>query len=223
MPIDEGLDNVFSLSMVHIERLYSEWYFGFGFLPPPKNDHSPYTTWLGYNRPKGDLRPGGGIKKPKGFVGFAAKLRSEVAARLGVGLKGIRVLVVFLDADNDGDTDAYVAFATDRTKGGKFRWTLYLDGGGVYSKAESSVLPVPSRRDLCVLPPSVIAPTNGFCRLVRFDVAPTFVILDGTGSPTKVRDAITDILSHRIEKLPCVEIGMEDEDIEYRRDKDLAQ
>ena len=33
--------------------------------------------------------------------------------------------------------------------------------------------------------------------------------LDGKGSPTKVRDAITNVLTHRIEKLPCIEIREE--------------
>ena len=188
---------------ISIERLYGESYGGFDFKPAKRE------YWFNFRSPKGDLRPGGGIVKPNGFDAFAAKLRREAAASVDVGPGSIRVFAVFLDADNDGDADAYVAFATDRTKGGNFRWTLYLNNEGGYSKAEAPVFPVPERRELCELAPSVVSPTNGFCRVVRFDVEPTFLILDGKGSPTKVRDAITNVLTHRIEKLPCIEIREE--------------
>ena len=199
-----AFDEVFAGDTVcGIERLYGESYSGFDFKPAKRE------YWFNFRSPKGDLRPGGGIVKPDGFDAFAARLRREVAGRLDVSLESIRFFSVFLDADNDGDADAYVAFATDRTKGGKFRWTLYLNNGGGYSKAEASVFPVPARKELCGLAPSVVAHTNGICRVIRFDVEPTFLILDGKGSPTKVRDAITNVLTHRIEKLPCVEIDEE--------------
>lgn len=199
-----AFDEVFADDTVFgIERLYGESYSGFDFKP------SRREYWFNYRSPRGDLRPCGGIVKPEGFDEFAAILRREIELRFGESLRSIRVLAVFLDADNDGDADAYVAFATDRTKGGNFRWTLYLNNEGEYTKAEAPVFPVPERRELCELAPSVVSPTNGFCRVVRFDVEPTFLILDGKGSPTKVRDAITNVLTHRIEKLPCIEIREE--------------
>jgi hypothetical protein len=194
--------------LLSIERMYSEWYFGYDFKPPKHHARNPYTTWFGYPCPKGNLRLGGGVACPDDFCLFAERLRRMVAGHAGAARR-IRVLSVFLDADNDGDADAYVAFATDRTKGGNFRWTLYLNNEGGYTKAEAPVFPVPERRELCELAPSVVSPTNGFCRVVRFDVEPTFLMLDGKGSPTKVRDAITNVLTHRIEKLPCIEIREE--------------
>ena len=184
--------------MVKIERLYGEKYKGFDFEP------SQREYWFNFRRPKGDLRPGGGVAEPAGFTAFADGYRRDVKARTGAE-KGGSVFAVFLDADNDGDADCYVSSDAEGDKDGKYSWTLYMNRDGVLGRAAEPIFPVAARRELCELPPSVVAATNGFCRVVRFDVNPFFVILDGKGSSTKVRDAITHHLAHRIEKLPCTE------------------
>ena len=186
-----------------VERLYPEWYFGFDFRPPPPDPHGPHTTWFGYQQPKGDLRLGGGVVKPDCFDALAAEYRKGVKAKRGIVGK-VDVYAVFLDVDNDGHVDCYVSSSAEELDGGKCPWTLYVNRDGALAKADAPVYPVPSKKELCVLPPVVTARKSGFCRVVRFDVNPIFIVLDGTGSPTKVRDAITNVMAHRIEKLECV-------------------
>lgn len=187
--------------VVSIERLYPEWYFGYEFKPPPDDPHSPYTTWCGYSKPKGDLRRGG-VEQPKGFGAFASEYRRDVKVRTGVKEK-VTVYAVFLDADNDGDADCYVSSSAEGDGKGKYSWTLYLSGEGGYSKAKAAVHPVRDKNCKCELKPKATGRRDSFCRLVRFDVDPTFMLLDEEMSPSAVRDAITNILSHRIEKLEC--------------------
>ena len=201
-PIEPSLDAMFRLEdVVLIERLYSEWYYGFDFSPAQPDPHSPYTTWGGYSKPKGDLRRGG-VEQPKGFGAFASEYRRDVKVRTGVKEK-VTVYAVFLDADNDGDADCYVSSSAEGDGKGKYSWTLYLSGEGGYSKAKAAVHPVRDKNCKCELKPKATGRRDSFCRLVRFDVDPTFMLLDEETSPSAVRDAITNILSHRIEKLEC--------------------
>ena len=202
--ISPDMESVFSnCDVSKVERLYPEWYFGFDFRPPAPDPHSPYTTWLGYQRPKGDLRPGGGVVKPDCFDVLASRHRSSIKARKGI-TSTVDVLAVFLDADNDGKTDCYVSSSAEEADAGKFVWTLHVNRDGVLTPAKDAVYPVAEKKELCALPATAKLGKDGFCRVVRFDVNPIFVLLDGSGSPTKVRDSITDIMAHRIEKLECV-------------------
>ena len=119
--------------------------------------------------------------------------------------RGVTVFAVHLDADNDGDADCYVSSDAERTEDGKFRWTLFLRDGKTLASASESVYPVESRRELCRLKPQVSASKDSFCRIIRFDVDPLFMVLDDSVGKTAIRDAITEYDTHRIEKLVCVE------------------
>ena len=188
-----------------IERLYPEWYFGYDFKPPKDVPHSVYTQRMPYKLPKGDLRRGGGIGSPKDFAIFVREYRHEVKNRKRQSGK-VTVYVVFLDADNDGDGDCYVSSDIERTTGNKYGWTLYLCRDGRFEKAKADVYPIESRKELCKLSVAANVDKRSFCRVIRYDVEPTFVILDENDlSKSKVRDSITDYYAHRIEKLACEE------------------
>ena len=193
-----------SNNVVSIERLYPEWYFGFEFKPPPDVPHSVYTQRMPYTLPKGDLRHGGGIACPKDFDAFVAEYRSKVKIR--TGKEKVVVYAVFLDADNDGDGDCYITSDAEQLQNGVFCWTLYLWQGVRFSASGQEVFPVAARKDLGSLSPVVDAEKMAFCRVIRYDASPTFLIL-GTQNEGKpmVRTAMLDYHSHRIEKLDCVE------------------
>ena len=116
----------------------------------------------------------------------------------------VSVYVVFLDADNDGDADFYITSDLDKGESGDYDWNLYLQQDGSYILPKKIVWPVPERKDLCGLPSNVSASKMDFCRVLRLDVDPTFLIIDDD-KKTQVRDAIMDNNTHRVEKLPCRE------------------
>ena len=187
-----------------IERLYPEWYFGYDFKPPRDVPHNPQTIRMPYRLPKGDLRRGGGIIAADDFAVFVEEYRRKVKMKLGDKSR-VTVFAVHLDADNDGDADCYVASNVERTDDGKFKWALYLRSGKTLSNAFEVVYPVENHRELCKLNPQVSASKDSFCRIIRFDVDPLFLILDDNAKGTAIRDAITGYETHRIEKLVCVE------------------
>ncbi len=190
--------------VVSIERLYPEWYFGFDFKPPKDVPYSVYTQRMPYKLPQGDLRHGGGIGCPKDFAAFVAEYRREVKTRRGTK-DSVTIYAVFLDAANDGHGDCYVSSSLETTAGGECSWSLYICNGGLFSKAKEAVFPV-TRKELCKLPDTVNAGKTSFCRVIRYDVPPIFVLLNKEGqAQSRVRDAITDHYAHRIEKLSCVE------------------
>ncbi len=190
--------------VVSIERLYPEWYFGFDFKPPKDVPYSVHTQRMPYKLPQGDLRHGGGIGCPKDFAAFVTEYRREVKTRRGTK-DSVTIYAVFLDADNDGDGDCYVSSSLETTAGGECSWSLYICNGGLFSKAKEAVFPV-TRKELCKLPDTVNAGKTSFCRVIRYDVPPIFVLLNKEGqAQSRVRDAITDHYAHRIEKLSCVE------------------
>lgn len=190
--------------VVSIERLYPEWYFGFDFRPPPDVPHCPVTLRPPYRQPKGDLRRGGGMIAADDFAVFVEEYRRKVKMKTGDKSK-VSVYAVHLDADNDGDADCYVSSDAERTDDGKFSWTLFLRNGEKLSRASESVYPVESRRELCRLNSQVSASKDSFCRIIRFDVDPLFMVLDDSIGKTAIRDTITEYDTHRIEKLVCVE------------------
>ena len=205
--ITPSLDFAFrGREVTRIERLNTEYYLGFDFRPPSDADHNPHGLQLPYKPPKGDLRPGGGVVAPPGFAAFVARYRDEVRRRRGTPTGKLSVYAVFLDADNDGAADCYVTSDAARVSEGVYDWELYLDWEGTLEKADEEIHPDEGNPELCVLKPSVRAGKRAFCRVLRYDALPTFVVLDAESSAkTKVRDAIIPYSAHRIEKLDCIE------------------
>ena len=191
-------------NVVSIERLYPEWYFGYDFRPPKDIPHNPQTMRPPYRQPRGDLRRGGGMIAADDFAVFVEEYRRKVKMKTGDKSK-VTVYAVHLDADNDGDADCYVSSDAEQTDDGKFRWTLFLRNGKTLSRTSESVYPVESRRELCRLNPQVAASKDSFCRIIRFDINPLFMVLDDSVGKTAIRDTITKYDTHRIEKLVCVE------------------
>lgn len=185
-----------------IERLYPEWYFGFDFKPPKDIPHNPYRERPPYVNPKGDFRVGGGIQEPPKFAEFAERYRQTKIQKFGADNNSDAVYAVFLDADNDGDTDFYVTTDLDKLDGDDYSWELYVQHGGEFVKAMDVVYPVTSRKELCGLPPTVKSSQTSFCRVVRLDVEPFFLIVDKE-KKNQVRDAIMNSFAHRVEKLAC--------------------
>lgn len=188
--------------IVGMERLYHEWYFGFDFSSPRDTPHNPQTRRPPYRYPKGNPSFGGGMEEPPGFIEFANRYRQEKKREYAADNRAVAVYAVFLDADNDGDADCYVASELDKLEDGIYAWELYTQHGEEFSMANDIVYPVESRKDLCGLPPVAMAPMKSFCRVVRLDVEPIFLIIDKI-QKDQVRNTIMDINVHRVEKLRC--------------------
>lgn len=127
--------------------------------------------------------------------------------------------VVYLDADNDGDTDCYVA----RGRGtDELDWKLYLNEQGDFRRAEKTIWHNKARRyGFTAIEPEVRAATNAFYRAVFRDGEPAVLVVgkDETGfysqSERRYRDKfgegeIMDLgwtirhpCFHGIERLPC--------------------
>ena len=205
-PITPDFDTVFKGDGVKsVERLCAEWYFGFDFKPLEPVPHDPRALWQPYRLPRGDLRPGGGVGEPSGFKAFLPKYREEVRMRLELGSKKIKVLAVFLDADNDGEADCYVANDAERRPDGAFPWTLYLTRKGALSAATSSVAPVPGHEDIPTLPPTTRAGASSFCRVLCYRANPYFVIQDDKAPKNLVHYQLFLFDTQRVEKLDCRE------------------
>lgn len=203
--IEPDFDEVFrGDDICLVEHIYPEWYFGYDFNLPKITSRNPHTCKPPYTRPKGDLRIGGGICEPDGFVNFVNRYRMACKNKAAGEQNPVSVYVVFLDADNDGDADFYITSDLDKGESGDYDWNLYLQQDGSYILPKKIVWPVPERKDLCGLPSNVSASKMDFCRVLRLDVDPTFLIIDDD-KKTQVRDAIMDNNTHRVEKLPCRE------------------
>ena len=144
------------------------------------------------------------MKEDDGFGAFVEEYRRKVK-RNAVGRNKVTVYAVHLDVDNDGDADCYVSSDAERTDDGRFKWSLFLRRGKTLSTALKVVYPLENHKELCKLNPQVIANRDSFCRVIRFDVNPMFVILDDNTERSVIRDTITGYETHRVEKLVCVE------------------
>ncbi len=195
-------------NVTRIERLYAEWYFGFSFTPPVKEKGSPYTMRMPYTLPRGNLSVGGGVRAPENFSRFADEYRDREKRRFGrVGDK-VTVYAIFLDADNDGDADCFVASNAEKLEDEILSWTLYVQDDGCLRKANAPVASDPVSGRGRALRNEVRAGKMSFCRIVSYDKLPSFIVLDdatGQGLPKMVRGIVTDYCTHSIEKLACVE------------------
>ena len=197
-PITQGLDAVFLAEpLARIERLYSESFSGFEFRPVPE---SLVIVWRGgYKHPK----PMPVSDAPDGFGAFAASFKKEAQMRSGA-TNDVPIYAVFLDADNDGHADCYMTSEADCVEKDVYRWFLYKNAAGKFVKARDAVHPVAGRDDLPTLNPGVLARKDAFCRIIRFDVPPTYIVLDAAKvEKGMVKKTITYRWTHSIEKLPC--------------------
>ena len=196
--VSPSLDDVFfSSSSVGLRRMYPESYKGFSF------DFVPQKAWFGgYEFPK----PIGSVKAPEKFHAFLSSFQKETQIRSGV-TNDVSVFAVLLDANNDGLTDCYLSSSVDGISKDVYRWALYVNEKGVLEKAGEKVKSVPHRDDLPSLEPNVEARKDAFCRVVRFDAPPTYIVLDESKvARGLVKKTITDRLTHSIEKLPAEEV-----------------
>ena len=161
-----------------------------------------------------DMARQGGRRVPRSIrPGMADKLIASVRRDcLRCGARDFRSdrtsgHAFFLSAGNDGTFACYVATQHDTICEDRFLWHLWLRSGDRMESVNDTVNLKPQECGALCLQPTVEAGTNSFFSVLRFSSPSSFLILDGKGSPTKVRDAITNVLTHRIEKLPCVEIG----------------
>ncbi len=126
--------------------------------------------------------------------------------------------VVYLDADNDGDTDCYVA----RGRGtDELDWKLYLNERGDFRRAEKTIWQNKARRyGFTAVEPEVRAATNAFYRVVATEGEPSVIVVrkDGEGyysqserkfrgefSPGEIfglEETIRHPCFHAIERLP---------------------
>lgn len=192
--IDPNLDTIFyKENVLRIARLYSEGYQGYNF------KYTPATDWFGYKYPK----PIPVSDAPDGFSGFAASYKKEAQMRAGA-TNDVPIYAVFLDADNDGHADCYMTSEADCVEKDVYRWFLYKNAVGKFAKARDAVHPVAGRDDLPTLNPRVLARKDAFCRIIRFDVPPTYIVLDAAKvEKGMVKKTITYRWTHSIEKLPC--------------------
>ena len=179
--------------------MYPESYKGFSF------DFVPQKAWFGgYEFPK----PIGSVKAPEKFHAFLSSFQKETQIRSGV-TNDVSVFAVLLDANNDGLTDCYLSSSVDGISKDVYRWALYVNEKGVLEKAGEKVKSVPHRDDLPSLEPNVEARKDAFCRVVRFDAPPTYIVLDESKvARGLVKKRITDRLTHSIEKLPAEEVPL---------------
>lgn len=111
--------------------------------------------------------------RPYPFDVFVNQYRQEVKMRLNVNRK-VTVYAVFLDADNDGDIDAYVSSDVEKDGNGKYIWTLYLNGRNKFRKATATCWfnrnPTLNRIAFCVeaVDPVEVAGRNSFYRITRY-------------------------------------------------------
>lgn len=197
-----SLDDVFLANEAsRVERIYPETFKGFDF------HYVPQKTWFhGYRFPC----PIGLIVPPERFNTFLFSFQKELQIRSGE-THDVTVLAVLLDADNNGLTDCYLTSSVDRVAEDSYRWTLFMNENGELKKAVGTVSPDSRRKDLPVLEPVVVARKDAFCRVVRFDSAPSYIVLDAAKIRSGVvKKTITDRLTHSIEKLPTMKVESRD-------------
>ena len=159
----------------------------------------------------------GGARKPLGFDTFVRRYRANVTRRVGA-TRPVVVKAVFLDADNDGQTDFYVTSDAEREGAENFRWHLYLNRQGEFSPAVGRVWINRDVRYLVgVLDPVVVAPMNSFFRVAlyacdhecRLYFKPVFLVVDNVKGEM-VNRAYRDLVPMEIQaKRPVVRNGQD--------------
>ena len=159
----------------------------------------------------------GGARKPLGFDMFVRRYCANVTRRVGA-TRPVVVKVVFLDADNDGQTDFYVTSDAEREGAENFRWHLYLNRKGEFSPAVGRVWINRDVRYLVgVLDPVVVAPMNSFFRVAlyacdheyRLYFKPVFLVVDNVKGEM-VNRAYRDLVPMEIQaKRPVVRNGQD--------------
>lgn len=196
VPCTPSFDAVFFANVTaRVERLYSEIFRGFDFKYKARKD------WFGYQFPKLIVK----LDPPRGFDALIATYKEEAKLRADEGTD-VKIYVIFLDADNNGCLDCYITSSADKVSDTTYRWTLFLNSDGELHKSTAKVYPAEKRQDLLCLEQSVVASKAAFCRVVSFDIPPTYMVLDASKiSDGVVKKMITRRYTHSVEKLPCVE------------------
>lgn len=196
VPFSPSFDAVFfTNSNARVERLYSETFRGFDFKYKPRKD------WFGYQF----LKPIEKLSLPGDFDAFISAYKKDAQMR-AEGSVDVRVYAIFLDADNDGRVDCYITSSADKVSDANYRWTLFVNIDGALLKPTAKVCLTENRQDLPCLATSVVAKKDAFCRVISFDIPPTYMVLNASNiNEGVVRKTITRRYTHSVEKLPCVE------------------
>lgn len=198
-------EELFSGAAERLERAYSCFYIGSELKPKSMDPGCEFKA----------LRKGAEFEDGM-FALLKELMREGPSATNDVG----KVChVVYLDADNDGDTDCYVARgeATD-----VMRWRLYLNEHGTFRRAQETIWHNKARQyGFTAIEPEVQASTKSFYRAVFHDGEPTVIVVGqdekgfysqserkyrGSFSEGKIMDldyTIRHPCFHGIERLPA--------------------
>ena len=195
---------LFSGAAERLERAYSCFYYG--------SELKPRSM-----APDCAFRP---LRKGAAFEDGMYRLLTEILSPTPSETNSVEDCchVVYLDADNDGDTDCYVA----RGRGAdELDWKLYLNEQGDFRRAEKTIWQNKARRyGFTAVEPEVRAATNAFYRVVATEGEPSVIVVrkDGEGyysqserkfrgefSPGEIfglEETIRHPCFHAIERLP---------------------
>lgn len=206
-PLQPDFDAVFRRADIReVQRLYPEWYYGYGMESPSNQPHTPQRYFPPYVSPRGNPARCGGLKEPAGFLRLIETYRKAMESEAKVAMKKLPVYAVLLDVDNDGDVDVYVTSEVNHQGGGEYLWQLYLQDNGRFNEA---CQPIEQTMGVCrwTLPRKVLAQKASFCRVLRVDTDPLFLIIDPK-QKDQVRKVAHESNTYRIEKLECKEYSL---------------
>ena len=162
-----------------IERAVTEFYSGFDAKLERRSSMAPDVVYA----------------EPRQFRAFVDHYREEVKGRLGISGK-VTVLAIFLDADNDGNSDFFVSSDAEERTRGKFDWHLFLNNGDSFVAAPDTIW-----FNLCnghcreSLKREETAGPDDFYLVQRSDSKPSVIILDHDGGSFHSRAARRQWLS----------------------------